>query len=98
MSDASSQDTPEIPEIANVEHIAPELPITDEVSVEVAPVEEAIPVEPVSESTPVEQKRSTPVAQKPPRYTLVTVVSVIRSLSVTFAAAVIVATIFMWWT
>jgi len=35
---------------------------------------------------------------KTPRYTLVTVVSALRALSVTFAAAVIVATIFMWWT
>lgn len=32
------------------------------------------------------------------RYTLVMVVSTLRSLIVTFAAAVIVATIFMWWT
>jgi N-acetylmuramoyl-L-alanine amidase len=32
------------------------------------------------------------------RYTLVTVASAFRSVSVTFAAAVIVATVFMWWT
>src|SRR4051812_9663971 len=98
MSDALPQDTPEVPEITNVEHVLPELPIIKEVPVEALPVEESIPVEPVRESTPVQPKRSIPVPQKPPRYTLVTTVSIIRSLSVTFAAAVIVATIFMWWT
>jgi N-acetylmuramoyl-L-alanine amidase len=98
MSDQPVQDTPDVPEIANVEHVLPELPIVEESPVEAMPVEEAIPVEPVRESTPVQPRRSTPVPQKLPRYTLITTVSVIRSLSVTFAAAVIVATIFMWWT
>ncbi|MCC7206700.1 MAG: N-acetylmuramoyl-L-alanine amidase [Anaerolineae bacterium] len=37
-------------------------------------------------------------AARYPRFTLVTVVSLFRSVAVTFAAAVIVATIFMWWT
>jgi N-acetylmuramoyl-L-alanine amidase len=46
---------------------------------------------------PQPAKKSQRVA-KQERFTLVTVVSALRSLIVTFAAAVIVATIFMWWT
>lgn len=47
------------------------------------------------------EARPAPPKAKPQRkehYTLITVVSAIRSLIVTFAAAVIVSTIFMWWT
>ncbi|MBX3063278.1 MAG: N-acetylmuramoyl-L-alanine amidase [Anaerolineae bacterium] len=46
------------------------------------------------------RSRARAVPQKPsvPRFTFVTIVSTFRSITVTFAAAVIVATIFMWWT
>lgn len=55
-----------------------------------------------TQSTPAPKAVSAPISKpkpaKTPRYTLVTAVSAVRALSVTFAAAVIVATIFMWWT
>jgi len=70
-------------------------------STPVAP-SESVPVKDISKPLKPAKTVSTPVARpaKPRRegYPLVTTLSAVRSLVVTFAAAVIAATIFMWWT
>lgn len=113
MSDTpESQGPAEIPEVVPERHILPEMPEEQAILEGKAPPAHEPPrfIEPsrpasIRASTPVQ--RSRPVSkpaqkakptQKARRYTLVTTVSALRSLIVTFAAAVIVATIFMWWT
>jgi len=83
-----------VPEVKPTEHVAPETP---------QPAPEPIPeIAPASEpaakaSTPL-LRQSTKIVQKPQRHTLVTVVSAIRALVLTFAAAVTASTIFMYFT
>ncbi|MEP7285442.1 MAG: N-acetylmuramoyl-L-alanine amidase [Chloroflexota bacterium] len=89
-------DTDEAPPIEEVEK--------SEESEESAPIESSetpIISTAAAKAQPKRSKPSKPSIKKPQRkerYTLVTIVSALRSLIVTFAAAVIVATIFMWWT
>lgn len=96
VSSTAGLDTPTVESEPKVE-LAADIPIgAPEISE--APPPEAEPIE----LPPVEPVRSTPLPRPVParkeRYTLVTVVSALRSIVVTFGAAVIVATIFMWWT
>jgi N-acetylmuramoyl-L-alanine amidase len=71
-----------------------------------APPSKSLPI-----STKAELAKSQPASQngnpprekstksgRPPRYRLITLVSAIRSVVLTFSAAVTVSTIFMWWT
>ncbi len=66
----------------------------------------AAPVAPTKQPRPAGSQRSqqqrasqrVQAPQRQERFTFVTIASAIRSLTFTFAAAVIVATIFMWWT
>ena len=86
----SEQPSDAIPEVKPTEHIAPETP---------PPTPEPVP-EVVQESAvkPLPRQSSKVTPQQPQRHTLVTVVSALRALVLTFAAAVTVATIFMWFT
>ena len=61
-----------------------------------APAKPAKPARETRKEARPAQPKAKP--QRKEHYTLITVVSAIRSLIVTFAAAVIVSTIFMWWT
>jgi N-acetylmuramoyl-L-alanine amidase len=45
-----------------------------------------------------ERKAQKPSKERQEHFTLITIVSTMRSLIVTFAAAVVAATVFMWWT
>lgn len=92
------------PEQDEAEQNAPE----QEASVQEPPQQVEVPtatVEPVPEEAP--PKTTTPLPRqtarvaekpKPERHTLVTVVSALRALVLTFSAAVIVSSIFMWFT
>jgi N-acetylmuramoyl-L-alanine amidase len=73
---------------------APTTQATSPASSGAAPAKRARPAAGSQRAQPVRTQRS----QANERFTVVTVVSAFRSLIVTFAAAVIVATIFMWWT
>lgn len=87
-----------VPEVKPAEHVVPETP-------PVAPALGAgsMPAAPSVFIAPAKTARSERPAhaQQPQRkehYTLIATASALRSLIVTFAAAVIAATIFMWWT
>src|SRR5579859_3015228 len=76
--------------------VVPEVPVPAPRSEEPAPVPTVVP-----EQRPRPGREDIRPTPRPPeryRYTLVSVVSALRALSLTFAAAVIVSTIFMWFT
>ena len=96
-------------EVLEVTEVVPETVTSKPVEYsepEVAPeviAEEVVEKPRISEKAPQRPKRAAPVFEKPQpqrkeTYRLVTFVSTLRALIVTFAAAVIVGTIFMWWT
>lgn len=108
MADQPEQNNPDeplpdsVPEVIPAEHIAPEMPPAPEETPAPAAPEFIVP----SAKTVAAPKKTSPRPDgsgpsRPPRkerYTLVTTFSTVRSLIITFAAAMIVATVFMWWT
>ena len=87
--------------VAAIPVVAPPAPIEpvyeESPAPDVAAKTERAPAQrPQSEKAPPKRPKSQPITKQ--RYTLVTVVSALRALSVTFGVSVIVATIFMWFT
>ncbi len=78
----------------------PEVKPTEQIAPESAPPEPVETTPPPPEAPPVEKPKALKKApvRKAVNYTFVTVFSAFRSLILTFAAAVIVSTIFMWFT
>lgn len=56
------------------------------------------PSSPIIKPTRHKNRKAAKSTKRKERFRLVTIASLLRSLSVTFAAAVMVATVFMWWT
>jgi N-acetylmuramoyl-L-alanine amidase len=93
-----------VPEVIPAEHIAPEMPPAPEEAPAPAAPEFIVPSAKTAAAKKAAsrppQANSTAMSrpQRKERYTLVTTFSTVRSLIITFAAAVIAATVFMWWT
>jgi N-acetylmuramoyl-L-alanine amidase len=100
-----------VPEVKPTEHIAPEDPPLQLAAIDeqdapeqaatVEPTPEVVPETALPITTTPLPRQSARVASKPvrqERHTLVTVVSALRALILTFSAAVIASSIFMWFT